>query len=684
MASLQRIRSHGALLLIIVGLAMLAFILGDFFSSGSSYFNRSREYVGEIAGEDIHITDFENAREQLTEVYKIESGRNDFDEQTQANINNQVWQMMLMDYALSAQAKEIGMTVTADELSELCIGENPHQLIRQRRAFYDQSGQFNRLALVQFLSSLEQAASNPEQAANVKQAKTYWLYWENAVRLTHLQEKYTQLVSQLVGVNNIDATANYNDGQVKVTANYVMQPYYAVADSLVKVSNSEIKSLYNKKKEQYKQEPNRNLSYIAFDIVPSEQDFQQTETWINNLKEEFTTTDDLAALVNSNSDRLFDGRNYSEETVPEQYKEFAFSKTAKAGDVTEVLFENNIYSMARLVECGYKLPDSVQLRYTVLAEADKLDSLTAAWKKGEFGDASELGWLKETDMPKEMAEKAFADAKNSIFSLPYGTGLQVVQIMDKSAATPKVKLAIMEREVTPSSKTYGILYNQAKQYIVNNNTADKFVEAAAEQGLAVRPAYNIQKNANTVADLKQSRPIVRWAFKANEGDVSDVFECGEQFVVVLLDEVHDGEYRSLANVSAELRQELLKDKKAELIMKEMAGITSLEQAAEQFDQEVKTAEDINLNSYRFGNQGAEPAVIGAAVALEQNQLSAPVKGQNGVYLLVQTAKTMDEGEVDLKSQIQQMSSRYQYTLPYQVINFIEEKAKVVDNRANFY
>lgn len=687
MASLQRIRSHGALLLIIVGIAMLAFIMGDFMNSGSSFFNRSREYVGTIAGEKIHITDYENAREQLTEVYKIESGRNDFDEETQANINQQVWQMMVAEHTLAAQAGIAGLTVTDEELSNLCIGENPHQLIRQRRVFADQSGQFNRIALIQFLANLEQAAEDPEQAQNMKQAQTYWMYWEKAVRLTYMQEKYTDLLKKLVGANQLDALQAIQAGNTTVSAQFVSKPYFAVADSLVKVGNADLKRLYNERKEQYKQEPNRTINYIAFDIVPSEQDFADAEKWINDLKEEFTTTDDIAGVTNSNSDILYSAQNFSENTIPAEYKDWAFQKGRKAGDVTEITFENNTYAMARLVENGYSLPDSVQLRYTLLADAAQFDSLQAAWKKGQYGEAQELGWLTETALPKEMAEKAFAGQKNSIFSLPYGTGLQVLQIMDKAAATPKVKLAILSRNVTPSSKTYAALYNEAKQFIVNYNTEDKFNEGATEKNLTITPAYNVQKNANKVNDLKQSRPIIRWAFKAKEGEVSDVFECGEQFIVAVVSEIREGGYRTINDVQGELRAELLKDQKAELIKADLKDVTALEQAAQILDSEIQTAENISLNSTRFGAAGVEPAVIGAAVSLEENELSQPVQGKNGVYVLLATSKKVSETEPDeaaIERQIQQLSSRYTYSLPYQLINLVEENADITDNRANFY
>ena len=306
MASLQKIRNHGALLITIVGLAMLAFIMGDFLNSGSSFFNRSRENVATIEGQDIHYTEYEAAKDQLTDVYKIETGRTDFDEEMTSQIRNQVWQMMLMDYTLKAQAEKIGMDITADELSQLCIGENPHQLIRSRRAFYDQNGQFNRTALVQFLNSIEQNVDDPEQAANLKQAKSYWMYWENAVRLTYMQEKYTNLVQSLIKANSMDAKYAFEARQTSVNVEYVMQPYFTVADSLVSVSESDLKKLYKQHKALYKQTPNRAIAYVTFPIEPSEQDMEDAKNMMERLQDEFRTAEDITLVVNTNSDIPYD------------------------------------------------------------------------------------------------------------------------------------------------------------------------------------------------------------------------------------------------------------------------------------------------------------------------------------------------------------------------------------------
>lgn len=668
MTTLQRIRNHGVILLIVVGVAMLAFILGDFLNSGSSFFNKNRENVGVIAGHKVHYSEYETAKDQLTEVYKIESGSNDINEDLSIQIRNQVWQMLLMDYTLREQADEIGLTVTAEELSELCIGANPHQLIRQRRAFYDETGNFNRFALINFLNSLAQTPETQEQAANMQQAKNYWMYWENAVRLTHLQEKYVGLLSKLITANPLDAKYAFEATQTSVNVEFVERPYFAVADSLVKVTNADIKKLYDANKEQYKRTPNRSLVYVSFPIVPSEADFAEVEKLMKSLESDFQTKDDVTAIVNGNSDILYDGRDFSETTIPAEYKDFAFGKGAKKGQFTELTFTNDTYSMARIMDCGYTKSDSVQL---VLVA------------NGEGTEDVELGWFTAADLQKNIADPAFAGKKGSQFTVSTGMGEQTFKIADKSQPTPKVKLAILSRKVTPSSKTYGVLYNEAKQFIVNNGTEELLRQAAQEQGLSVTPAYGLNVNADKVNDLKNSRGIVRWAFEAKDGQLSDVFECGEQFVVAALTEVNDGDYRTIDEVRMELTLQATTDKKAEYLMNQLKGVSTLEEAAELFDAEIQTAENVTLASTRLGAAGIEPAVIGAALALENNATSAPVKGNAGVYMVRIGEKVVAAGELNAEQEINSLNMRTSYSVPYQAMALIEENAEVEDNRARF-
>ena len=670
MATLQRIRNHGLFLLIIVGLAMLAFILGDALNSGSSFMNKSREYIGEIEGQKIHYTEYESAVEQLTEVYKIESGRSDFDEDMHAQIRNQVWQMLVAKYTLQDQAKQIGMDITSDELYELCAGAKPHQLITSRRMFAGQNGQFDRNILINFLASIEMDSENAEQAANLKQAKNYWMYWENAVRLTAMQEKYVGLIQNMLTANNLDAKYAAQAKQTKVNVDYAMKPYYTVADSLVKVSTNDIRKIYDERKQMYKQTPNRDIAYIAYPIVPSEADYQLAEKAMQEIQEEFRTTEEVALVVNSNSDVMYDGNNYSEKTIPAAYKDFAFAKGAKKNDFMELNYDEatRTFRMARLMDCGYNSPDSVQLK-------------GIATKEGE--QDQEYGWFTEAELQKDIAEPAFAGKVGQRFTVTLGMEDRTFEITGLTKPTPKAKVAIIEREVTPSSKTFAAIYNEANQFVVNNQDEEAFRAAAEEAKMEIETATNLQKMANKVADLKSSRTIVRWAFNAKEGQVSDVFECGDKYIVAVLTATHDGEYREFEDVQATLRYEAVNRKKAEYISKQIADAKTLAEVAEKMGSEVRHIDALTEDSYRFGIEGMEPAAVGTAFATAAGELSKPVKGNQGVIVLVPSDVQRAEAEVDYKAEIASLNARTSYSLPYQLINNLEQNADIVDNRATF-
>jgi len=665
MASLQKIRNHGALLIIIVGVAMLAFILGDFLRDGGTFFHRNRENIGVIAGHEVHFTEYEAAKDQLTEVYKIETGRNDFDEDIQTQIRNQVWNMFVMDYTMREQGEEIGMTITQDELTELCVGAHPHEIIRGRRAFWDESGQFNPEIVKSLINQINTGSDDPDQSAYIQRVSNYWLYWEKAVRLTYMQEKYVGLLQHLIKSNSLEAEYAFNGRQNGISAEYVMQPYFMVADSLVEVKESEIKKLYKEHLQQYKQTPNRAIKYVVFDIAPSEADFQEAHDMVAQLAEEFRTAEDVAAIVNMNSDVLYDGRDFSEETVPAQFKEFAFAKGAKEGDCTEILFADNMYAIARIMKSGYSLPDSVELKAIIEGEEDQ-----------------ELGWFKASDLPKDIAEPAFAGHRGSRFTVAQGMGEQTFEVMEIGKATPKVKLAILAREVTTSNKTTAAIYSRAKMLASGSKTEEAFVDSAQTKGLTVVPQFNLTATTDKVGQLKNSRQIVRWAFEAKEDQVSDVFECGTQYVVAVVSEVNDGEYRSLESVRSELTYEATNNAKAAYLTEKLAGIQSLQEAAEILAQPIQSVDRVSLADGRFGNSGMEPAVIGATLALGENALSAPIKGNMGVFVVKTGMPINLPGEFNAESEKAQLGSRFAY-LPYQALQLIQDKAEITDNRANF-
>lgn len=668
MTTLQSIRNHGTILLIVVGIAMLAFILGDFLNSGSSFFSKNLQNVAEIAGHKVHYTEYEAAIDQLTEAYKIETRSNDINEDMSIQLREQAWQMIVSDYTMREQAKQIGMEITSDELSDLCFGTHTHPIIRQSRTFSNGNGGFDQANLINFLGSLKQTPESAEQAQSIEQAKKCWNYWENAVRISHMQEKYTDLFSNLITVNPLEAKYSIEARNTTVDVQYVQQPYIAIADSLVTVADSDIKDLYNKQKQLYKQKPNRSIEYVAIPIAPSAEDFAEVEKLFKSLENDFKTIEDVATIVNSNSDILYDGRDYSAETVPAEYKDFAFGNGAKKNACTEIQLTDNTYAIARIMDCGYSKSDSVKL-------------VMVATEEG--AEDVELGWFKSTDLQKNISEPAFNGKKGETFTVSNGMGEQTFKIADKSPATPKVKLAILSRNVTASNNTYNKLFNQAKQFVVANNHADSIRKAATEKGWTTVPAHALTENTYKVNNIKSSRDIVKWAFSAEKGQVSDVFECGDQFIIAGLIEINDGEYSPIETVRADLTIQVMNKKKADYITGQIKSVKTLEDAAKLFATEVKTADSISLITPQLGAAGVEPAVIGTALTLTPNTIPKPIVGNNGVYLITVGEKRVSDTPINVEEEIKQLSMYTAYTKSSSAIQLLQEKAEIKDNRARF-
>lgn len=704
MALLGKIRNRGVLLIVVIGLALFLFIVNDALTQGSSYFNKSRETVAKISGEEINIKDFSAAIDQMTEVYKIETGQTDLNEETMSQLRTSVWESLVNEKLLNAEAKKLGLAVSAEELSEKLIGKDIHPLIQQRRTFADENGQFSRNNLLQFYNSLQTPAENEEMRQQIEKAKSYWMFWERNVKISLLQEKYNQLISKSVTANSLDAKSNFEAAKNNFDVSYVVQPYFSIPDTTVKIPESEIKNLYNKRKEQFKQEESRSISYITFEVKPSKEDFNEVEAWINRLANEFKTTTDVASVVNSNSDVMYDGRNYSVNTVPANLKEFAFANPT--GAVMGPVFQNDTYTMARVMESGIMQSDSVKLRHIFLIAKDeaKADSIIAAIKSGaDFAQLAlkfsavqqtaskggEIGWITEgVGFDKEITNAAFSKPINEVFTIKNAQGVQIMQVTEKTAARSKVKLAILERKVIASSKTVSKYYNDAKQFISGVTNFEKFENRAKEKGLPVRQANEVLATSDKISDLQQSRQIVRWAFENDKGTISDVFDCGNIFVVAANTEINEKGYAPFEKVSAQLKSELIRDKKAEIISKNLSGLIAktptIEGLAATLQTEVKEATAVNFNGYQFGVAGMEPAVIGKVTTLALNKISAPIKGTAGVYVVMPKNIVANPVTFDAKSQIMQLNSRMSYTLGYSVLQNLKDKADITDNRLNFY
>ncbi len=511
-------------------------------------------------------------------------------------------------------------------------------------------------------------------------------------------------MSKVVTANSLDAKSEYEAAKRSVDVNYVVQPYFSIPDKDVEVSKSEIKDRYNKQKKQYKQEAARSLKFVVFSVKPSTEDYKKAETAMNTLSAEFRTTTEVASFVNQNSEVRYDGKPYSEATVPANLKAFAFG--SPAGSIMGPVFANDVYTMARVMETGIMQSDSVKIRHIYLAKADeaKADSIVAAINGGgDFAalarqysavkqtaaNGGEIGWIVDGVMglDKEIITKSFASNVNGLFTIKNDQGTQIFQVTEKTPAKRKVKLAILEIKVATSNLTVSKIYNEAKQFAAELKGSE-FDKRAQEKGYTVRTANELPTSAEKVAELPQSRQIVRWAFENDKEAVSDVYDCNNQFVVATVTEVLEKGYRPVEKVSEQIKAELIREKKADLMIEKLnaqiAKTPSIEALAAAIGGEVKSAPAVNFAAYQFGVAGFEPAVVGKVSVLPVNKLSAPIKGNAGVYVVLPTNPQVSNAPFDAKMQVMMLNSRLSYSLPYTIIQDIRDKADIVDNRINFY
>ncbi|MCL1867793.1 MAG: SurA N-terminal domain-containing protein [Paludibacter sp.] len=712
MATLERIRSWGPVLVIIIGFALLAFILSGLLNDGKTYFGQSRNVVARIDGEKFKYEDFNALIAQFTNAYKIENGSSDVGEEAQTQIRNNAWQYLLQNTQMTNAAEKIGMTVSPKELSDYLFGNNIHPIIQRCPLFYDAQGHFSTAAIKNFMDYLQQTPQTREQQEQRSNLQAYWDYLVNNVRFDILQKKYFTLIGKSVVANNLEAKQMYDAERTTSDANFIEQPYFTVADSLVNITDADVKAFFEKHKQWFKLDESRTLNYVVFELKPSQADYKETEDIINKYAEEFKTTNDVAGVVNLNSDIMYNDRSvYSRTTVPPYLKDFAFS--GKTGDVTGPFFHDDTYTMARIMETGINSPDSVRLRHIYIIgdnSEQKADSLMDVILAGgnfaalakQFSAVTqtadkggEIGWFTR-DMyggmlTKDMILDAFKSNTGDVTSYDMEQGTQIIQAYEKSAPRNKVRLAILERKVIPSSETESNIFNEARQLLTDSkNNIDDFEKAAKAKNYIVRTANDVLKSAYQIGTVQEARQVVRRAFENKKGKVlPEVFQCKNQYVVVAVADANNTGYQTLATATPMIKAQLIREKKGDMIAKQIAEKmkqnTDLNSLAAALSVDVKQAAAVNFTSQSLGEAGLqEPAVIGKISALKPNQISTPVIGNSGVYVVQVTNQTDSTAVFNQVQTIQGIEMQRNYYLPYMVWQYMLHNAKIDDNRLNFY
>ncbi|MCH5327656.1 MAG: SurA N-terminal domain-containing protein [Coprobacter sp.] len=712
MATLEKIRSKaGVLVSVVIGVALLAFIVGDFLSSGNTFHRMNQDKVVVINGKRITTEEFQNrvqARtDEMQNMYK-QYGMS-LPEGSAAYINKEVFDQMVNEVLLEEETAKLGIVVSTAELTDLMTGDN---IVPQVRQLFSnpQTGTFDRSVLLNFLNVVldenSPESQNPELAGQIAQQRQMWIELEKNVKQQRQIEKFFNLMSKSVQANKLDIEAAYEEGRTTADFAYVMQPYSSIPDSMVEISASELKALYDKNKKNYKQDERRVIKYFAVDIVPSEADYKAVEQKINELKESFATTSDVAGLLSFNTDVPYVDAYVAERSMDDDMK--AFVSGAQVGDVEGPVFADNAYRMYRLMGKTVA-PDSVKVRHIMFplqqnAELSaRFDSLLTVLKNGgdfaalaqEFSmdqnsaqNGGDMDWMTETSasqLGQKFVNAVFNSNGSEVLTVDSPYGRHIVQVTERTAPVAKAKVAQLVLNVRPSSDTYNELYNGVSQYIAVNNNPESFEKNASEKGYTV---YTVTLNQDDIrlGSINDARKAVNWAFNTKKGAISEIYNVENKFVVAALADVQKQGYADLAQVEPQLKMELMSGKKADLIISSLKekNLSTLESYAQEMGSRIDTAKFVGFNVNFIVGLGYEPALNAKAPFADLNTVEGPVKGNNGVYVFTVYNKTEKQEPMDVEAEIQKYRQSVNQLISGQLINALKEKADIEDNRIKFY
>ena len=712
MATLQKIRSKGPLLVIVIGLALFAFIAGDAWKVLQPH--QGKQDVGEVNGEVLSAQDYQKMVDELSEVIKLTNGLNSLTEDQLNNVKDQVWQSYVNNKLIAEQAEKLGLKVTDAEIQSI-IDQGTHPLLMQTPFRNPQTGMFDKDMLKKFLVDYANlnASQMPAQYVEYYQKMgAFWQFVEKTLAQSTLAEKYQNLVAKSLISNPVAAEDAFNSRTEQSDLLLAGVPYSSINDSTIQVSDSEIKDRYNEKKEQFKQlVETRDIRYIDVKVVPSDADRKAVEKEVTEYSNQLaSTTADFGTFIRSTGSSV----NYSDVPV---------SKSVFPADVASRLDSTNVnevygpyYNQTDDSFNAFKLlakvssPDSIQFRqiqvYADTEEKTKTlaDSIYNALKGGAdfaavakiYGQTGEATWVNAQSW-----EGSELDADNSKFintllnqpvnelaNLNMGQANLILQVMNKKSMQTKYKVAVVKREVEFSKETYNAAYNKFSQFVAQNTTIDSMVKNAEESGYTLMPRTDLSSAEHYVGGVRSTREALKWIFAAKPGEVSPLYECGENdhLMVVALDKIHEAGYRDINSVAEMLRAEIRRDKKAEKIMEEMKKYNSIAQVKGMKDAVSDSVKHVTFSApaYISVTRSSEPVIGAVAAKTAANKVSAPIKGNGGVYMIQVYAKEKGSEKFDAKQEETTLTNMAVRIAGNQLINDLYQKAKVADQRYLFF
>lgn len=707
MATLQKLRNMGPMLVIFVGVALFAFIAGDAWRILQPH--QGSQSVGSINGEEVLATDFQKMYEEYSDVVKALRGASSLSEEELTQVKDQVWQDYVRNKVLKAEAEKIGISVSAAELNAIVsAGEDP---ILQQTPFTNAQGKFDKSILDNFLA--QYAQGNEEFVQQNQVLYNYWKFVEKTIADNALANKYQMLIYNTYLSNPVAAQYNFDANNATYDIELAAYPYSAIPNEDVTVSDAEIKALYNKNKEQYKQSSeSRDIKYVSYRVTPSDADRAELQKEMTEYAEALKAEDaDCSTILRQASSMVpYTAVAWKKESYPEEVSvrldEMAINS------VVEPIYNqaDDSYTTFKLIS-KETLPDSIKYRQLAVAAATPeatatlADSIVTALKGGsDFAEAAKKYnqngqeiWLTSEQYEGMNIDGTNATFLKNIFAAKKGeynimdvegSNVKVIyQVIESKNNVEKYQVAVVKRAVEFSSETYNNAYNKFSQFVASCKNVEDLEKNAEEYGYRVQTQNNIYTSTHKIANQNNTRETIKWIFSAAKpGEISPLYECGnnDNLLVAALTNVHEQGYMAIEKAGVTLRNQLFNDKKAEKIMAELAG-KNFEAVASTANVKSDTVKHIafNVPAYISLTSSSEPAICAAVTSMEQGAVSAPIKGNGGVYVIRLIAKNAKDGEYNAQKE-QDALKAYGQRATSRFMNDLYEKSEIVDNRYLFF
>lgn len=689
MAVLQTLRNRAGLLVGAIGVAMFAFIATDLFQNRTG--NSNETTVAVINGEAVDVQFYMKLAEKL---------ENDRQANNRDRALDMAWDQIVSTIILGQEYGKIGLGVpvqrygiigvSEDEMNDLVVGENIAPQIKQ--IFTNpETGQYDRNRAQQFLQIKDE---DPQRAAA-------WADIEKSVMQQRLYAKYSELITKGLYVTKFELERSLTDKSKKVDIDFIAVPYTTINDSTVTVSESEAKAYYNENKEDYKQDESREIQYVVYNVLPSSDDTATAKKWVDDLKKDFAISTNDEVFVNSNSDETFDPTYYAKGQFTSWLDTTLFD--AVEGSMTDVYKSGNYFKLTKLSKVAY-LPDSVKVQHILLntqETAMKADSIMKAINDngGSFEDAcakfsgdtktkingGDLGWIKTgQEFPKQFYDTCFNAKLNKVYAVYTQYAIHLIKVNEKSELIRKVKYATVASEIRPTKTTIDNVLAEAARFASKAKDKESFEATVEELKMNKRIASSLGKNDRSIPGFQNARQLIKWAYNAEVGDVSDVEEVEENFIVACVTDISADGYKSFESVKEEIEKKLINDKKAEKIIEKLktAEASNLEAMAKATETNVRNASEVTFAMMTVPGIGRQPEVIGKAVALEEGQISDPISTNQNVCV-VKVTKKYEAPKTSETMEKTSLASAMQSAFRYKLFESLKESGDIEDNRFFF-